>query len=61
MIQIFIFGILYNRYSSQVYMCFGGWGGGGVWPAICHTPLGLRLNISPLSSNINVMHDLKVN
>ena len=55
MIQIFIFGVLHNRCSSQVYMCVGRWGGGHM---ACNLP---HLNMCPLSTNINVMHDLKVN
>ena len=61
MIQRFIFGILYNRDSSHVYMCVGGGGGGGHMACTLSTPLGLRLNMCPLNTNINVMHDLKVN
>ena len=45
------------------YVCIfvggGGWGGGGLWPALCPTPLG-GLNMCTLNTNINVMHDLKV-
>ena len=42
-------------------MLEGGGGGGGIWPVLWPTPLGIRLNMCPLSTNITVMHDLKVN
>ena len=42
-----------------MYMCVGGWG--EHMALCCPTSLGLRLNMCPLSTNINVMHDLKVN